>query len=251
MYRTRVAEKEWQRQFGGVRDNHRSEVFVPPLLGHPLLRLQKTIGNQAVGRLMQRCQDGHLSSKHAIGSKISGSGTGTVAITYKPEAKDKSTKIVFLQTIRVLLDGMPCKPSKIDSTLSYKDPDTTKAFHYVDYLKGEKDPYYNGDDPQDSGTQGNAVSSPKVDATMSDTPYYPDSSFPKGSKKTTWEFKTAAFSATGKDKGTYYEYIDWTYEKEKGKTDKTAIGSKGTRNPGKSFTDAVSLWCKNHGFKLP
>jgi hypothetical protein len=195
---------------------------------------------------------GHDFSKVSVhGSKISGSGTGTVSFTYAPEPKDQSSKIVFIQVIQMLLDGKGEKPSTFHSSLSYRDPDTTGTFRYVDYLNGEKDPYYNGDDPADIGTQGNATLTPKVNATMNDTPHCPDSWYPAGKKKATWNFRTAAFSAAGKDQGTFYEYINWVYEREKGKAETNKIGGTGTGNPGKDFTDALDLWDKNHGFKLP
>jgi hypothetical protein len=93
---------------------------------------------------------------------ISASGTGTVYTSYTPEAADKSTKIVFIQVMRELLDGVPVKPSVTSPYFSYQDADTTSDFQHVDYVRGEKDPYYNGDDPRDIGTQGNAISKPRL-----------------------------------------------------------------------------------------
>jgi hypothetical protein len=182
---------------------------------------------------------------------ISGSGTATVSFKYAPEAKDKSSKIVFVQVMETLLDGKGVKPSTFGPTFNYRDADTTATFHSVDYLNGEKDPYYNGDDPQDGGTQGNATSTPKVDATMNDTANIPDGAFPAGSSKATWNFRTAALSGAGADAGTFYQYIDWVYQKEKGKTGKATVGGTGTGSPGKGVTDALDLWNKNHGFTMP
>ena len=181
-------------------------------------------------------------SQHKIGA----AGAGTVSITYTPEPTDKSTKIVFIQVMRELLDGKPAKPSESDPGFSYQDADTTSDFYHVDYIKGEKDLFYNGDDAQDIGTQGNATSKPKTNATMNDTPHYADVNFPAGKSKINYEFRTAAFSAAGDDAGKYYEYQDWTYEKEKGKAEKTGIGGTGG-DPGGKFKDAVSLWNSNHG----
>src|SRR5262245_26605581 len=111
---------------------------------------------------------------------ISATGAGTVATTYTPEAKDKSTKIVFIQVMRESLDGTPVMPSVAAPAFAYQDADTTSDFYHVDYVSGEKDPYYNGDDPQDFGPQGNATSTPPVPASTSDTPNYNDASFPAG-----------------------------------------------------------------------
>lgn len=182
---------------------------------------------------------------------ISAGGSGTIASTYTPESDDKSSKIVFIQVMRESLDSVPTKPSTIDAAFSYQDADTTSDFHHVDYVSGEKDPYYNGDDSGDIGTQGNAVSNPKVPASTNDTPHYNDASFPAGTTKVLWQFRTAAFSAAGGDAGRYYGYVDWSYEKDKGAPDKTAIAGTHSGGPGGSFEAAVRLWNSNHGFSMP
>lgn len=179
----------------------------------------------------------------------------TVNFSYAPDPKDQSTKIVFIQVMRELLDGVAVLPSVVDKTFAYQDVDSTPddLFH-VDYVSGEKDCYYNGDDAGlDFGTQGKAAQGPgkpAVNATTSDTPNYPDTSFPAGKSRLKWEFRTAAFSAAGPDQGKYYQYATWTYEKEKGKPAKLTILIGGTV-PGPKFRAAVDLFCKNHGFKLP
>ena len=178
--------------------------------------------------------------------------SGTIDIAYKPEAKDKSSKIVFIQVMRELLDGTPEKPSVLDKDFAYEDKDTTAKLRHVDYFDGEADPYYNGDDAtKDSGTQGDATAKPAVDAKMQDAPHYAEADLPAGKSKVTYEFRTAAFSAAGTDAGTYYAYQDWTYELEKGKGEKTAAGASAAGQPGTDFTEAVDLWDSNHGFKLP
>jgi nucleoid-associated protein YgaU len=58
------------------------------------------------------------------------------------------------------------------------------------------------------------------------------------------------FSAAGADQGTFYEFQDWTFEKEKGHASKLTLGSTG-KDPGQDFKDALTLWCKNNGFSLP
>jgi hypothetical protein len=176
---------------------------------------------------------------------ISGSGSGKVVTTYTPEANDKSTKIVFIQVMREILDGVPAKPSESDADFAYQDADTTSDFYHVDYVSGEKDPYYNGDDPQDFGQQGNALT--KTPASTYDTPHYTDGAFPVGKSTLLYEFRTAAFSAAGADAGTYYGYSNWTYSKEKGKPEATATTGTGSGDPGSKFTDAVDLFNSNHG----
>jgi hypothetical protein len=191
-----------------------------------------------------------LGSRH-VDKGISASGAATVSITYKPEAADKSTKIVFIQVMRELLDGNPVKPSVAAPAFAYQDADTTTDFYHVDYVSGEADPYYNGDDAADGGTQGNATSSPKVDATMTDTPNYSDGNFPAGKTKLSWEFRTIAFSADGADKGTYYAYARWTYNKEKGKAATVTHQGTSTNTALPKNKAAIKLWNTNHGFAMP
>src|ERR1022692_1319634 len=81
------------------------------------------------------------------GKKLFGTLSGPkIFCTYTPEPGDKSTKIVFIQVMRELLEGTPVLPSKLDAAFAYQDADTTGRRYHVDYVVGEKDPYYNGDD---------------------------------------------------------------------------------------------------------
>jgi hypothetical protein len=209
--------------------------------------------------LMDAAPPETAAPQHAIGDiaignpadgerKISASGAGTVSYTYTPEPSDRSTKIVFIQVMRELLDGKPVKPSEADGVSTHLDKDTTSDFMHVDYHPGEKDPYYNGDDARDHGAQGNAATG--TAATSTDTPSYTDAFFPAGKSTLLWEFRTAAFSADGPDKGAFYEYVDWKYEKPKGAAATTSVGSTG-KHPGSKFIKALDLWCSNHGFTLP
>jgi len=188
-------------------------------------------------------------SQGVVVRAISAGGSGTVATTYTPEATDKSTKIVFLQVMSESLDGVLVKPSVAAPSFSYQDADTTGDFQHVDYVSGEKDPYYNGDDASDFGIQGNAIT--KVAASTTDSPSYPDAWFPPGKSKLLWDFRTAAFSAAGADAGAYYGYSDWTYLKDKGIAGKTSTKGTSTGAPGGKFESAVKLWNSNHGFKMP
>ena len=182
---------------------------------------------------------------------ISSGGAGTVATTYVPEPGDKSTKIVFIQVMRESLDGVAAKPGAIVPSFGYQDADTTDEFYHVDYTAGEKDPYYNGDDPNDFGPQGNAVATPKVTASTTDTPNLSDAGIPAGGTKVNWDFRTAAFSAAGDDAGTYYGYADWAYEKTKGLAGTTSTKGTRTGTPGSKFEAAVKLFNSNRGFKMP
>src|SRR4051812_41786370 len=91
-------------------------------------------------------------------------GEPAIRLTYFPEAKDLSNKIVFIQVMRELRDGDLAFPSQIAAEFAYQDIDTTVTeFMHVDYVTGETDPYYTGDDPGDKipaveARHGNAVS---------------------------------------------------------------------------------------------
>jgi hypothetical protein len=195
--------------------------------------------------------NGYLQETAAPRAAISAGGAGTVSIRYSPEAGDTSTKIVFIQVMHELLDGTPVKPSAAHASFAYQDADTTADLYHVDFRSGEADPYYNGDDVgKDSGTQGKA-GPPKVDADMTDTPDYRDGHFPPGKTTLTWEFRTIAFSAAGPDKGTYYAYARWTYDKVKGSA--ATISHQGTSADTSlpKSRAAITLWASNHGFALP
>jgi hypothetical protein len=171
---------------------------------------------------------------------------------YTPEPTDKSTKILFVQVLRQSLDGVPVKPSAVVSDFAYQDADTTGDMRHVDCEEGEKDPFYNGDDKGlDDGDQGNALAKTPVAATMNDTPGFGNRFFPKGTSTLLYEFRTAAFSAAGEDRGTYYGYVDWTFTKVKWKPPVTAVIANKTGDPGSELTSAVSLFCGNHGFVMP
>lgn len=183
---------------------------------------------------------------------VASTGAPRVRITYKPEAADKSTKIVFIQVVQVLLDGTPVKPGTADANVSHLDADTTGDFYAVDHFSGEADPYYNGDDASsDSGTQGNATTTPAINATMSDTPNYPETSFPAGKKTFVADFHTIAFSAAGADKGKFYAYAHWSYTKPKGKGSTIMHLNTSTNTSLPKSKAAIDLWCTNHGFTLP
>ncbi|MCI0638290.1 MAG: LysM peptidoglycan-binding domain-containing protein [Gemmataceae bacterium] len=206
-----------------------------------------------MGLEIQLADNAHLLMPERLSSKkiFSFLGGPTIFIRYAPEPGDQSSKIVFIQVMRELLDGTASLPSKLDPGFAFQDVDTTTDFFHVDYLSGENDPYYNGDDAGlDTGVQGNAVSFPIRSARMDDTPNYTNGTFPAGTSNMKYEFRTAAFSHAGKDAGSFYRFVDWTYSKEKGKAAKLKIGSGGS-DPGPQFTAAVDLWCSNHGFTLP
>jgi len=120
----------------------------------------------------------------------------------------------------------------------------------VDYIVGETDPYYNGDDASDIGQQG-VQDSTTTAATMNDTPKRSDSAYPADIVKIRLNFEVAGFCAAGDDKGKYLGRLFWTWERAKG-----AAGLTGTisgfptdrQPPSQGFIDAVTKWNTNHGF---
>lgn len=183
---------------------------------------------------------------------ISSAGDPTITITYTPEASDKSTKIVFIQVVQTSIDGVAVKPGTANPAWSHLDADATADFFVVDHLAGETDPYYNGDDiGLDSGTQGNATSTPPVKADMTDKPNMSDAGFPAGKTKFKAEFRTIAFSAAGTDKGKFYAYTRWAYNKEKGNPSSISQLGTSTSTALPLTRAAIDTWCTNHGFVLP
>lgn len=182
---------------------------------------------------------------------IAESGAGTVNVDYAPTAAEKSSKIVFIQVMREYLDGIAAKPSASDAAFAFQDADTTGDFYHVDYKSGEADPYYNGDDAADFGKQGDATATPKVTAHMDDTPSYDDATFPAGKSKIKYEFRTIAFSAAGTDRGTFYAYAKWFFEKDKGVAGKTWLDGTSNDTGLPKSKEAIDLFCSNHGFVLP
>ena len=130
--------------------------------------------------------------------------------------------------------------------VAYQDIDTTiTEFMHVDYVSGETDPYYTGEDPGDKipeveARHGNAVSTPTVSAHMRDAPGI---TVPSGMNEVRWEFRTAAYSADGADAGTFYRFVDWTYVHKKGQASHLRVVRQGTATT--TATPCSSRWNSN------
>lgn len=120
----------------------------------------------------------------------------------------------------------------------------------VDYVFGEKDPYYNGDDSGDFGQQGKQNGSP-VASSSNDTPNRTDGAYPPDIVKIMLKFEVAAFCAEGDNAGEFVGKLLWNWERAKG-----AAGTSGTISgvafsrdqPTQGFKDAANKWNTNHGF---
>jgi hypothetical protein len=201
-----------------------------------------------------------LSAQQNPWTTASGAG-GTMNITFDPTnvcAVGPCTKIVFVQVIQQL--GVKADGTTTNLTFAQQgfanaatlDKDVVNG-QTVDYLVGEADPYYNGDDASDIGTQGAQGATPKA-ATMNDTPNRTDASYPAGIVSIRLQFEVDAFCAAGASAGQYYGRLLWTWERAKG-----AAGTKGTisgistdqNQPSAGATAALNLWATNHGFTVP
>ncbi|MBI4399245.1 hypothetical protein HY570_00715 [Candidatus Micrarchaeota archaeon] len=202
-----------------------------------------------------------VKKKYAtIGRSVGGR---EINITYAPVCTENCTKIVFIQTVcrkAVFADGSesPFNPSDVEPTWRDKDAVTVDGGKLctVDYITGESDPYYNGDDAADGGAQGKHAGS--LNAGMSDTPFYPDDAFDelkkkfgKEPKKIVLEFEVCAFCAEGPEAGAYYGCFRWNYEKEKGSDGSSSDQGSDAREPSKKFKEATDKWSKEKGFPLP
>ena len=203
----------------------------------------------------------HYGSIHR---KING---GRIDLTYVPICAEKCTKIVFIQVVCpkvVFADGTSSyfeHQSDSSNTYSFMDADEVDGGKkcVVDYLQGENDPYYNGDDNEDHGAQGKHGIS--RNATMSDRPRFSESEFTnieakygKQVSKLIYEFEVCVFCAEGEDAGKFYGCMEWSYEQEKGEgSDNGEASQPGTtaHEPSKKFKEALKKWSDNHGFNLP
>ncbi len=170
----------------------------------------------------------------------------TARYEYKP-TRCICDKIVFVQVVQHLKKtaaggwkpiGYP-PPAKWTYRSSYMTPDK----FYVDFLNGEEDPYYNGDDrlPKsttnfDGGVQG---SCPSKAATMSDTP-----ALPRNQK---FEFQTCAFCAVGGHSGLFYGCLNWSWDPVNGPTVSPVKGVV----PSEQFMIAFRVWYANHPYTPP
>lgn len=165
------------------------------------------------------------------------------------------TKIVFVQV--VTLTGE--KADGTTRTLTYSDiafPDAAK--HQVDvsngwkvdYLIGESDPYYNGDDPSDNTSQGTQGKMP-TSATMTDAPFLPDSSYPADIVKLLVDFEVTGFCAAGSNKGEFLGNVKWRWQRSKGGAGSVSVVSTDRNAPSQNLLNALSTWNTNHSFTLP
>jgi hypothetical protein len=182
----------------------------------------------------------------------------TINITFDPKnVCDVSpcSKIVFIQ----VRQPTGVKADNTTRSLSFAEQGFSNAAtldadvingRLVDYIVGEGDPYYNGDDTSDIGVQG-IQNSTTVAATMNDTPKRSDSAYPADIVKIRLNFEVAAFCAAGDDKGKYFGRLFWTWERAKGAAGFTGTISGVTTDrlaPTAGFIDAVNKWNTNHGF---
>ena len=166
---------------------------------------------------------------------------------------------------------MPFMPSDATAAWTEKDASTVGGCT-VDYInnpidpsKSEKDPYYNGNDPQDHGDKGSATGSGNPadtkNATVMDSPRYGAKAMGwlqnkfgnpvgKAVDKIVLEFEDCAFCADGKDKGQAYGCLKWKYEQAgNGPGTSTKGGTSG--DPSTQYTGAVDAWAAAHGFNMP
>ena len=176
---------------------------------------------------------------------------GTIEIKYTPSAN--CDKVLLIQTVRVVAsneDGtMPMNVpfDKIDK-LGHMNDDAIADGTAVDHSFCEKDPYYNGDDPQDGGTDGKKTALVTIDSTFTDTPGI---SVPKlGKPKVTAMYEVCAYCADTVPGTSLNECMTWTYMNSQANGETVMVtGGTGAGNaqmPSQSHTDAVNKFNMNH-----
>jgi len=181
---------------------------------------------------------------------------------FMPGDSVKCDSIVFIQTCKISFwDGskwVAKKPGDIWSGWWYRDGDTTNDTTFVDHVFCEKDPHYNGDDPQDIGKKGSYGSSKAsflryspagtaTPATMEDCPNMPDGCFPTGTTKAKMEFEVAAVCA---DDGKVLGSFNWEYNRAKADsgngTDSVTTTGTAPDTVSAGFTAAKDTFVTNH-----
>lgn len=175
----------------------------------------------------------------------------TINIQYTPSVN--CGKVVLIQTVKISVSnedgtmsmGLPF--SDVD-TLDHMDDDKIADGTAVDHSYCEKDPYYNGDDPQDGGTKGKKTAAETADSTMSDTPA---ASVPKNGKpKFTAMFEVCAYCADAVPATSLNECMRWTYmsSQANGETigDIQGTGAGNAIAPTQSHNAAVTQFNGNH-----
>jgi hypothetical protein len=196
----------------------------------------------------------------SIAQPWSTSVSTTMDFTFDPKDVCDVTpckKIVFIQVIEQLgvkMDGTTRSLTFAEqgfNNAATLDADVINGLT-VDYIVGENDPYYNGDDASDIGMQGKQSNTP-MKANTTDTPQRTDGAYPADITKIRLKFEVAAFCAEGDNAGEYLGKLLWTWERTKG-----AVGFTGTISgvsfsrdqPTQGFKDAASKWNTNHGFTM-
>ncbi len=193
----------------------------------------------------------------------------TIDVTYVPSCNFGCNKIMIIQTVsrKVYLTGdgwTPFKPSDVTADWAEKDASTVDGTT-VDYINGELDPYYNGNDAKDIGAKGSSAgdgnTAHTANATIQDRPHYTDGAMnalqnkfgnPVGKTidKIVLEFEDCAFCADGKNKGQTYGCLKWKYEQKPGMPGTSTKGGT-SGDPSTSYTNAVNAWATAHGFSMP
>jgi hypothetical protein len=115
---------------------------------------------------------------------------------------------------------------------------------YIDHVKCEKDPYYNGEDSgKDTISRGVSNSVESSPPNMSDKPYYFDQSFPDNVTSINSTFEVCPICV---DDGQVIDSIRWTYSRTKGSAGRgvttDAVGS----SVSQEFRDAFDKFMTTH-----
>ena len=150
------------------------------------------------------------------GSKTKGNRVDLVFDPDKSAKVTKCEKIVHVQFIQYVADGVVVKPGDLWSGWKYRDKISTSDGWSIDCLPGENTPDYQ------QGTGDGSKNGGSRNATMNDTPnirdFVPQGFFDPVSNKTgtkifTMTFETYAWCMKGPDCGHWYEGVAWEYKK--------------------------------------
>lgn len=186
-------------------------------------------------------------------SGTNGSFTQTVSgrkitTTYTPNPGNPTCNSIYMiQTCKITnQSGSTVEPKNLNANnLKHLQDDMTEGGTFVDHVNCEKDPYYNGEDPdKDVRSEGSRGATSSTPTTMSDRPRLTDDAFAGSDSVMTCTFEVCAVCA---DNGSVLDCITWTYTRHKGDgTSGSVSAASSSHQPSDEFTKAKKKFDRNH-----
>jgi hypothetical protein len=257
----------------------REEPEAPPRASAPqaaMLALQRSAGNAAVTRLLQRAPvktgEGEFRDVAYVDYDKDGKVGVEMTLEFDPGPRVNAKKIGLTQAVRTLDDG---KPDIIEASQRERTVKSGVALGYkTDRLSGQNNPIYGApvlrpgqglDATPESDAPGKPVGGgaddakyrlgwhyrsngqvEKQSAQLRDAPKVPR---PAPGHTASQVFETTAVAIEGKDKDLYYGSVEWGWEiDERGQFKRLPLTLLRESMPSSRFVDAAKLW---NAFEYP